>query len=445
MKRHSTTAGLLPVYLAVLVLATAALTYLIVEGIYALTIAAAAAIVFSLVKIIAIHHNYTRRVTFMFNAVENDDFTFRFNETGKDSDDILINMALNRIKEILSDAKVRAREREKYYELIMDCAKTGFITIDGAGNVHQSNSEALRIFGLVRLTHINQLLPISEELVAALREIQSGDKPHIRYINETGEMNLSLTCSDIRLDGRPVRVITVSDIDNELSEREIQSWNKLTRILTHEIMNSLAPVTSLSQTLIELNDSQDENMARGLETIADTSRRLLAFVESFRRFTRIPQPIKRPFEIAGMIHRAAALIGSDSQTQIIVSIDPPDTMIYADENLISQVIINLLKNAREAVRDCEGKVEGRIEIRSSIDADENVIIEVSNNGGAIPAETVENIFTPFFTTKQDGSGIGLSVSRQIMQLHGGSLRLSCNTPQRVTFTLRFGGGTADNS
>lgn len=440
MNRHGYTARTLSLYLLLLVAATAATVCLFDREIYGMTIVTASAMIFALGKIISIQRNYTRRVTFMFNAVENDDFTFRFDETGSDNDRILFNMALNRIKSILSEAKIRAREREKYYELIMDCAKTGFITIDEAGIVHQSNSEALRIFGLTRLTHINQLAPVSEELVSALRKIQSGDKPYIRYINEAGEMNLSLTCSDIALDGRQVRVITVSDINNELSEREIQSWNKLTRILTHEIMNSLAPVTSLSQTLIGMNDSANAEMTQGLETIADTSRRLLAFVESFRRFTRIPQPVKRPFEIAETVSRAVQLIGSDTEARITVALDPPDTMIYADENLVSQVIVNLLKNAREAV-DGAGK-EGRIEIVSRIDADENVVIEVSDNGGAIPAEAVENIFTPFFTTKQDGSGIGLSVSRQIMQLHGGSLRLSCNAPRRVTFTLRFGGGTA---
>lgn len=379
--------------------------------------------------------NTIRRVSFMFDAVDNDDMTFRFNEDPSKVDSAMLNAALNRIKEILLQTKQRAEERERYYQLIMECAQTGLLTVNDAGSVYQANGEALRIFGLHRLTHIRQLENPAPEAFRALRAIRPGEKLHVSCITESGEMALTLGCAEIVLEKQRLRVVSVSDINNELNEMQIESWSKLTRILTHEIMNSLSPITSLSDTLLHLGRPLDADVARGLDTISATSRRLLTFVEGFRRFTRIPEPRREPFEVRELFREAVVLAAADrGAVAIRTDIEPADTMIYADRALLGQVAVNLLKNAREAVGD---KPDGWIEIRSRIDAAEQVVIEISNNGGAIPAEVIENIFTPFYTTKPDGSGIGLSLSRRIMQLHGGSLRLTCNTAQRVTFTLRI--------
>ena len=214
---------------------------------------------------------------------------------------------------------------------------------------------------------------------------------------------------------------------------QVETWSRLTRILTHEIMNSLSPITSLSETLLRTDAPLDADLMRGLRTIGDTGRRLMSFVENFRRFTRIPEPRKEPFELRPWIDQAVAL-AVPASIRTVVSVEPADTLLYADPRLVGQVAVNLLKNACEAVGT---RPDGCIEIASRIDARENVVIEISNNGGAIPPETAENIFTPFFSTKPDGSGIGLSVSRRIMQLHEGSLRLTVNTPERVTFTMLF--------
>ena len=379
--------------------------------------------------------NTIRRVSFMFDAVDNDDMTFRFNEDPSKVDSAMLNAALNRIKEILLQTKQRAEERERYYQLIMECAQTGLLTVNDAGSVYQANGEALRIFGLHRLTHIRQLENPAPEAFRALRAIRPGEKLQVSCITESGEMALTLGCAEIVLEKQRLRVVSVSDINNELNEMQIESWSKLTRILTHEIMNSLSPITSLSDTLLHLGRPLDADVARGLDTISATSRRLLTFVEGFRRFTRIPEPRREPFEVRELFREAVVLAAADrGAVAIRTDIEPADTMIYADRALLGQVAVNLLKNAREAVGD---KPDGWIEIRSRIDAAEQVVIEISNNGGAIPAEVIENIFTPFYTTKPDGSGIGLSLSRRIMQLHGGSLRLTCNTAQRVTFTLRI--------
>lgn len=433
MKNDGISYGPLVEQLVLLVLATAGLGAILASGFYIFSILFVPLVGLCIYRIIRRYGESIRRVTFMFNAIDNDDLTFRFRDDEAEADNRMLNTALNRIKEIIVRAKLRAEERERYYQLIMECARTGLVTVNDAGSVYQANGEALRIFGLPRMTHIRQTETSMPEACRALQEIRIGQRLHVKEMTEAGEVNLSLTCAEIMLDQKRLRVIAVSDIDDYLAQTQIESWSKLTRILTHEIMNSLAPITSLSDTLLHLGRPLDTDVAQGLETISATSRRLTAFVETFRRFTRIPEPQKAPVEVRGLLERAAALVATP-QVGITVDVQPAEMLVYADEGLVSQVVVNLLKNAREAVA---AQPDARIDVRARIDEGENIRIDVTDNGKAIPAAVTENIFTPFFTTKADGSGIGLSVSRRIMQLHNGSLRLTSNTDRRVTFTLLF--------
>lgn len=433
MKNDGISYGPLVELLVLLVLATAGLGAILASGFYIFSILFVPLVGLCIYRIIRRYGESIRRVTFMFNAIDNDDLTFRFRDDEAEADNRMLNTALNRIKEIIVRAKLRAEERERYYQLIMECARTGLVTVNDAGSVYQANGEALRIFGLPRMTHIRQTETSMPEACRALQEIRTGQRLHVKEMTEAGEVNLSLTCAEIMLDQKRLRVIAVSDIDDYLAQTQIESWSKLTRILTHEIMNSLAPITSLSDTLLHLGRPLDTDVAQGLETISATSRRLTAFVETFRRFTRIPEPQKAPVEVRGLLERAAALVATP-QVGITVDVQPAEMLVYADEGLVSQVVVNLLKNAREAVA---AQPDARIDVRARIDEGENIRIDVTDNGKAIPAAVTENIFTPFFTTKADGSGIGLSVSRRIMQLHNGSLRLTSNTDRRVTFTLLF--------
>ncbi len=433
MKNDGISYGPLVEQLVLLVLATAGLGAILASGFYIFSILFVPLVGLCIYRIIRRYGESIRRVTFMFNAIDNDDLTFRFRDDEAEADNRMLNTALNRIKEIIVRAKLRAEERERYYQLIMECARTGLVTVNDAGSVYQANGEALRIFGLPRMTHIRQTETSMPEACRALQEIRTGQRLHVKEMTEAGEVNLSLTCAEIMLDQKRLRVIAVSDIDDYLAQTQIESWSKLTRILTYEIMNSLAPITSLSDTLLHLGRPLDTDVAQGLETISATSRRLTAFVETFRRFTRIPEPQKAPVEVRGLLERAAALVATP-QVGITVDVQPAEMLVYADEGLVSQVVVNLLKNAREAVA---AQPDARIDVRARIDEGENIRIDVTDNGKAIPAAVTENIFTPFFTTKADGSGIGLSVSRRIMQLHNGSLRLTSNTDRRVTFTLLF--------
>ena len=388
-------------------------------------------IIFCLFRLFRIYSELVERLMFVFNAVQNDDYSFRFTENPNVTRHVLVNQSLNRIKEVMDNAKMQIREREKYFELIMECANIGIITVMENGTVAQTNTKALRIVGMERLNHIDQLRILSEELCEAMHRIEPGAQLTARFATEIGDQNLVLSCSAMEFGGKQLRVISIGNIHEELDRKEVESWEKLTRILTHEIMNSLAPVTSISHTLLS-SSGDAETMRQGLETIHATSDRLLRFVDSFRAVTRIPAPQKAPFYLSELVAESLSLIPHEG-IEVEVSIEPADTMLYADRALMSQVFVNLLKNATEALmaQECERKIT----IRSTIDAEERIQIEITNNGKAIPAEVAENIFTPFFTTKTDGSGIGLAVSRQIIRLHGGSLRLKHNEEGRVTFDV----------
>ena len=388
-------------------------------------------IIFCLFRLFHIYNELVERLMFVFNAVQNDDYSFRFTENPNITRHALVNQSLNRIKEVMDNAKMQIREREKYFELIMECANIGIVTVMENGTVAQTNSKALHIVGMERLNHIDQLRILSEELCEAMHRIEPGAQLTARFATEIGDQNLVLSCSAMEFGGKRLKVISIGNIHEELDRKEVESWEKLTRILTHEIMNSLAPVTSISHTLLS-SSGDAETMRQGLETIHATSDRLLRFVDSFRAVTRIPAPQKAPFYLSELVAESLSLIPHEG-IEVEVSIEPEDTMLYADRALMSQVMVNLLKNATEALlaQDCDRKIT----IRSTIDAEERIQIEITNNGSAIPAEVAENIFTPFFTTKTDGSGIGLAVSRQIVRLHGGSLRLKHNEEGRVTFAV----------
>ncbi|WP_291528667.1 sensor histidine kinase [Bacteroides sp. UBA939] len=400
-----------------------------------------------------LYRRHTKKVLFLLDAIENDDTSIHFSEKEDIADDQLINQALNRVASILYNVKNETIQQEKYYELILDCISTGILVLNDTGAVYQKNNEALRLLGLDVFTHIKQLAAIDTRLMEILTQCRSGDKLQTRLSNERGTLNLSIRVSNITVRREHLRILALNDINNELDEKEIDSWIRLIRVLTHEIMNSVTPITSLSDTLLTLiQDSEEQNIKgehisseketaeeirNGLHTISATGKGLLSFVENYRRFTRIPTPEPSLFYVKGFIDRMVELARyqyPDSHITFRINITPDDLILYADANLISQVLINILKNAIQAIE--AGKVhEGIITLRAYCNESEAVLIEVSNNGPAIPEEIAEHIFIPFFTTKEGGSGVGLSISRQIMRLSGGSLSL--HPGKETMFVLKF--------
>lgn len=381
----------------------------------------------------------TRKVAFLLDAIENDDPAVRFYEHVASDNNSLVNVMLNRIARILYNVKQETAQREKYYELILDFVETGVVVLNSNGAVYQKNKEAMHLLGMDILTHVKQLSRISDELRIALEKSVPGDKLQVKFDTERGTVHLSLRVSGIRIKDEELRIIALSDINRELDEREIDSWIRLTRVLTHEIMNSLTPVTSLSETLLALPGAEHEEMRQGLETIHTTGKGLINFVMSYRRLTRLPSPEPSLFYVRPFLERMIQLAQHQHPCpHIRISLEEAqdDLIVFADENLIAQVVTNLLKNAIQAIGDTS---DGLISLKAYCDEQESIRIEIANNGPAIPQDAAEQIFVPFFTTKEDGSGIGLSLSKQIMRLSGGTLTLLPykETKQLTIFMLTF--------
>ena len=352
-----------------------------------------------------LHRRYRRtigKVTFLFNAIDNLDFSFNFPEKGRDK---LVNESLNRIRRILETARREAIERERYYEQIINAVSTGIMVVDERGCVLQHNEAALRLLGVEMLTFESQ----------AAEKLASEDFSK----RETTAM----------LHDKKVRIVAFSDIRNELSSREMESWTKLIRVLTHEIMNNVAPITSLSETLSHKSD--DSEIKEGLSVINSTGKQLLTFVDNYRRMTLIPQPQPKLFYVKPFLERMVAISKEYSKTSDIhQDISLPDLLLYADESLIAHVVTNILKNAVEAGASA-------ITIAAYTAPDDSVCIDISNNGKPIPTDEAQQIFVPFFTTKPTGSGIGLSISRQIMKQSGGSIELITSSDSTTLFRLKF--------
>lgn len=379
-----------------------------------------------------LHQKDLDKVTFMFNSVENDDFNFKFSEQKGPSSEILFNAALNRIRDIMAKTKTEIAERERFYELILESVATGVIIVDHEGRVYQVNGSALKLFGIGHLTHLRQLKNLDEKFLKRLLSEPAGNHLQCQINNERGIVDLSATISDVQIRGRELRILTLSDIRGELDEKEIESWIRLIRVLTHEIMNSITPITSLSDTLVGLVREEDTDLRKGLETIGSTGKALVAFVESYRKITRIPDPQMSSFSVFSFLERITQL-SPDKRIPITTRVEPEQLTGYGDQNLLSQVLMNLVKNSAEALKDIP---DGKIEIVAKKNTGGKTQITVADNGPGIPSEVAQQIFIPFFTTKEGGSGIGLSISRQILRRHEGNIRV-LPSAQGTTFELEF--------
>ena len=375
----------------------------------------------AVVGYIRLYRHYRRnikKVTFLFDAIDNGDFSFNFPTEKGFKEDKILHKSLNRIKLFLQHTREEQIDREKYYEQILNAVDTGILVVDSHDNILQNNQAALRLLDTDVLTHMNQVKEKLKDEHLAKHETQA------------------------MLKDKHVRIIALSDVSHELSNQEVDSWIKLIRVLTHEIMNTITPVTSLSETLLT-RVTEDKDLKQGLETIHKTGTELLAFVNNYRRFTHVPQPQPALFYVEPFLERMALLCNHEVE----ISVSPKDLLVYADESLLSHVVTNLLKNAVEAFRgkEREDKQECRsadlqsvaskkafIRLHAYANAQESIIIDVSNNAGLIPEDVASHIFIPFFTTKPEGSGIGLSLSRQIMRVSGGSLSLHQDKTQGIT-------------
>ena len=373
------------------------------------------------------------KLTYMLDSLENDDLNFRFREVNFFS--VSLNRTLNRLRGIYEKRREELKEQEQFYAHMMENVQTGILVLDSSGRILFYNNFAKDLLGMESLAHARQLRRLDDQLYNAFMNVTQAKPLKASWYNESSQINILLNASNATVKGKEVKIVSFNNIDPQLSENQQESWSKLTRVLTHEIMNTITPIVSLSDTLNQcaVEDNLDPNYISGLETISASSKGLLSFVESYRSLTRVAAPIRKSFLVSELVERVLQLSApytSEAGIETVYVEKTEDVILWADENQIAQILINLVKNAAQAEAT-------RIEISVELDSLENVVIEVSNNGAPISAEGREEIFVPFYTTKQEGTGIGLSLSRQIMRLHNGSLTLARSDSQGTVFKLKF--------
>lgn len=354
-----------------------------------------------------------RCLKLLLDALRNGDTSVKFPETGSHA---RANAMLNEIRDIVADTAASAAAREKYYEVILDRINTGVMVIDGRGHVYRHNRAALRLLGLDVLTHVSQIARSSQNLAHVMTGAVTGRDYTVRT-SDSGAI-LAVRVTDVALKGRQLRIFTFNEVGHTVERAEVETWQRLTRVLTHEIMNSVAPITSLSATLADEEDPA--SIAEGLEVIRTTGEGLMRFVTDYRSLSSPPPLHLQSFPLSHLVRMAVASSRGKIETEII---DNGDIPVMADEGMTVRALANIINNAAEA---------GASRVTITTCAEEGCgVIYIANDGPSIPADRAEQIFTPFYTTRREGNGIGLSLARQIITASGGSLTLHSLSP--VTF------------
>lgn len=425
----------MPVRTLLLIVGVALITLGITEGKSILWIVGVISCVASVLVFRKMQQQLREKSWLMLEAIRNRDYSFRLPVAGFSGGERVLQDTLNRFGGLMSEQKQLMEQRERFYEQILSSVTSGIIVLDEDMKVVQTNPAAARLLGLPVLSTLQQLDRYGTEVPHVFRTLGAGERCNIQFSTSKGEVQLLVRASVMQLGDRTVRILALNDIRNELDAKELDSWIKLTRVLTHEIMNSIAPISSLSETFLKRSDVMGTPLYDGIRAIHETSTGLISFVDSYRKFSSLQKPSPEPFYLLDLLHQVEGLTLVPENIALTLQIEPAELMLYADPNLIRQVLINLIKNAVQAI----GGHKGRIHVRAYSSADEHVFVYVSNDGPAIPEAEAEQIFVPFFTTRSEGSGIGLSLSRQIMKLSGGTISLlrSGTNGWNTTFVLEF--------
>jgi len=377
-----------------------------------------------------------RRLIFFFQSLNNNDTSFRISEKPNDRFEKELYESLNQISRKVETVRIKVQEQELQFQAIVEQSTSGLLAFDEQGYIHISNSATHHLLQCEVLTHIKQLKRVNEALYSLILNIKQDETKTISISANKCQRVLSIKAVNFKLRDSTIKLLSITDIKHALDARETESWIKLTRVLTHEIMNGIAPVTSISKTVASYFESQGEiikpdsvneqlihKTIKGLNIVQQQSIGLMRFVEHFRQFSKIPQPALTEILVSEFIDRIKMsshdIIQDANATLIVVAIDEKLT-IMADENLLAQVLTILITNAADAVSE---KTNGAIRIKAQTFEAGRTSIEVEDNGLGITQEILDEIFTPFFTTKPNGTGIGLSIARQIVQMHGGRLEV----------------------
>ncbi len=446
-------------------------------GRYEVAVLVVGAMAYQVARLVRYTEKTTRDFTRFLESVRYADFSQGFSSGGRGP---LFNRLRDAFREVTGAfRRIRAEKEEqvRYLENVVQHVGIAMISFRADGTVELMNTAARRLLRTGPIRNIEALTDFSPDLVAALRDLDSGEQAMVRVHHDDRAMQLTINVSRFRLREEAHALASIQDLRNELEEKEMEAWQQLTRVLTHEIMNSVAPISSLASTarrlLAEVPTHGDgapaapaapgeaapgEATARdgarpaltaaeldeittdareAVETIERRSRGLIHFVDSYRSFTKIPNPNFQVLPVGDLFEGVRRLLRVQIEEHDLtceVRVTPGDLQVTADPDLVEQVLINLTLNAIQAL---EGQADARVELRARIDRRSRPVLQVADNGPGIPPDVQERIFVPFFTTKEDGSGIGLSLSRQIMRLHGGTLAVRSSAEHGTVFTLRF--------
>jgi two-component system nitrogen regulation sensor histidine kinase NtrY len=405
-------------------------------------------IIAQLVELFRFTSQTNRKLTRFLESVKYSDFISGFatdNKLGKSFRDL--NTAFNEVLEAFRKARSEKEENWQYLNTVVQQVRTGILSFDSEGNLQLMNANAKRFIGITNLKNINELKEKDTKLYQALVEVEPGKSTLHKVGNE---FFLTIQATELRIRGNTVKLVTLQNIQTELQKQELEAWQNLTRVLRHEIMNSITPISSLTSTLreilttelvkkedhYELKNEGAEDIREGLNTIESRSKGLIKFIDAYREYTSLPQPKIKTVRLKDIIEKVAHLMKPElrkTNIQFSYHCESEYLTIQVDEEMIEQVLINLLKNAIEAL---DSRMNATLEITGKY-SDNAVIIEVSDNGHGIIKEAINRIFVPFFTTKKTGSGIGLALSRQIMQLHNGLITVTSEPEVKTVFTLKF--------
>lgn len=426
------------------------LAFIFLKGLYVLSFLTLFAFFLQTLFLVKYLNHNNRKIAYFFNSIKNEDFTLRFPEKGDSKSLNELNHSLNTLNDVIQKVHLKNQAQERYYQEILKQAEIGILTFNPKGHILFANPKVEKLLNHTPLNHIKQLAQVDKKLYELFNTLKPFERKLFQFTNERETIQLAIKSTEILLDGSTLRLISIQDIHNELDKKETDSWIKLIRVLTHEIMNSVTPITSISESILryykngneiisieQVDQDKIHNTAKGLEVIKNQGKDLMSFVQSYRSFLNVPIPDKKIIIVDDLLEKVKVLMSQEIDFNIIsfnIIKNNKNLEIYADEKQITQILINLCKNAIQALKETQNAT---LTIIVGLTTEGKKHITIKDNGPGIDPEIMDQIFVPFYTTKKDGTGIGLSLSKQIMHLHSGSLTAHSIPNKETTFSLFF--------
>ena len=387
-----------------------------------------------------------RKLSHFLVSIEQDDFSPQLLKSYEDLD---LNSAFQKLFNVISSLRDEAQVNYQYLQTIIDHVNTAIVCLNEKDKIVIANASAGKLFKRSTLRDVNSLITSNDNLPYILQNLQLGEKKLVKFNVNNDKHNFSIQIAKFKMQKEHYRLFSFQNVQSELEQNELESWQKLTRVITHEIMNSVIPISNLTglvynklfsekdELIKSINKDQEEDIKEGLQTIESRSKALVNFVEATRNFTKMPTLELEDFKVSNLIKRTESLLKVkllENKINFMVNIQSDELKIIADMSLIEQVLINLFVNAIDAVKESDNPV---IKIDVSQNNENQTFIKIEDNGKGINEDNLENIFVPFFTTKRDGSGIGLSLIKQIMFLHKGNITVKSKLGYGTAFILSF--------